>query len=114
VLGLELIADDFFWAKKQAKKLPFDRWLRYMRKLGSDKSPTWVAKLGVNSEREFIQGVRDYSRANRNGSRGIYAYYALSAGVVYEINERYKLIKVRRYFILVQDGEVCEISGDEA
>lgn len=113
VLKLELIADDFFWAKRNKKNMPFQQWFRHMKKLGPDKSPSWVARLLPNMEREFVQGTRDYSRANRSGSRGIYAYYALKPGI-YEINERCKLNRVRRYFIQVVGDEYQEITREEA
>ena len=113
VLKLELIADDFFWASKRQYNVDFYQWLRELRKLGPDKSHTWVARLLPGMQHEFVQGIRDYSTANRNGSRGIYAFYALKPGV-YEINERYKLNRVRRYFIHVADDEYEEITRDEA
>lgn len=112
VLKLEIIADDFFWAKNKNKNIEFHTWLQKMKQLGPDKSQTWVA-LKNNSGLNFIQPTRDYSNANRNGSRGIFGYYLLTDGI-YEINHRYKLNRVRRYFIHVTGESYAEISKEEA
>lgn len=84
-----------------------------MRTLGSDKSPTWVAKIDLAGKRKFIQGIPDYEKANRTGSRGVFRWYTLEPGA-YEINERYKVNKVRRYFGIVENGEFREASKEEA
>jgi len=115
VIRLEMIADDYFWHVKRGL-WDFKRQMVYMRRLGTDKSPSWLAKLtwdGDRMKREFQHGTRDYSRANSCGSRGIFTYYPLGDGV-YEVNDRYKWSKVRRYFVEVKNGEIREISMGEA
>jgi len=115
VIRLEMIADDFYWRERR-NLLSFDEWLRYMRKLGHDKSPSWVAHLTLdrdNPRRKFLRGVRDYSQANRCGSRGIFCYYPLKDGI-YEINDRYKFNKVRHYFIHVEGESIDEITARDA
>lgn len=113
VIKLELVADNIHWANKNgAMDRDFQKWLRQWRRLGSDKSFTWIKRVLPDNGREYIQGVRDYSRANYSGSNGIYAYYALKPGV-YEINHRYKINKVRHYFIEVTDDGFTEIDEQE-
>ena len=113
VIKLELVGDNIHWANKNgAMKRDFQKWLRQWRRLGSDKSFTWVKQLLPDGKGKFIQGIRDYTHANRSGSQGIYAYYALSPGV-YEINHRYKMNKVNHYFIEVTDDGFKEIEQQE-
>lgn len=116
VVRLELIADDFFYHQKHGGR-PFDWLLHYMMRLGPDKSPSWLAHLvghdGHRFVREWPNGVRDYSEANRSGSRGIFVYYALPDGI-YEVNDRYHWNKVRRYYIRVSDATITEITREEA
>lgn len=112
VIQLELIADDYFWHSRH-NTWSFDKQLRYMRRLGPDKSPSWVARLLPGMKREFLRGTRDYSRANATGSRGIFEIFVLLDGV-YEINDRYHWNKVRHYYIRVDGETITEISRTEA
>jgi hypothetical protein len=88
-----------------------------MMRLGSDKSPSWLARMVGHDGRHFIRqwpdGVRDYSEANHSGSRGIFIYYALPDGI-YEVNDRYHWNKVRHYFIRVADATITKITREEA
>jgi hypothetical protein len=112
VLKLEMIGDDYFWNNRHGG-WSADKSLRYQRKLGGNKSPSWVARLtGKNGPilvREFQRGVRDYAAANSTGSRGIFTYYPLSDGI-YEVNDRRAWGNVRRYFIRVEGEAITEIS----
>ena len=116
VLKLEQIGDDYFHAKRH-NSWSFDKQLRYMSRLGVDKSSSWAARIiGVDSDdnlkREFLKGQRDYTEANSVGSRGIFTYYPLPDGI-YEVNDRYHWCKVRRYFCRVIDAKIIEISKEE-
>lgn len=112
VIKLELIADDYFWHTKH-NLWEWDRQFAYIRRLGVDKSPSWIAKIYPGWKREYIRGIRDYSTANATGSRGIFEYFPLTEGV-YEVNNRYKLNKVRRYYIIVIGETISEINRTEA
>ena len=55
-------------------------------------SKAWVAEItGTDPKfglkREFCNGIRNYSKANSKGTRGIETTYELTAGKIYEINE---------------------------
>lgn len=86
--------------------------------MGADKSLPGVEQiLGVDTCGDYKRlvklGYRDYSRANSEGSRGIYCYYYLTQGV-YEINERQSWKRTRKYFIRVNDdATITEISREE-
>jgi hypothetical protein len=108
-IKIELIADDFFCCQNQMMRQDFKRWLRYMRKLGLDKAESAVYKITPTGKIKQ-NGMRDYSYANFNGSRGIFAFYFLEDGI-YEIHKRYKINKVRRYLISVKQGIYEEIHG---
>jgi hypothetical protein len=106
---LELIGDDFFdWRNRQRDD--FYWWLRYMRKLGSDRAPSEVRE---HKSKQKLPCIRDYAKANHNGSRGIIAHYFLSTGV-YDVSQRYKFNRVRHYIILVENGKYREITEQEA
>ncbi len=83
------------------------------------KPSCWVAEiLGTHPkyryERRFLRGKKDYSRANSVGSRGIFLWYTLESGRVYQVQEQTSWRRTRRYFIRVTDeGEIEEIKGDE-
>lgn len=80
------------------------------------KSPFnyWVAKITGKDEkykyaREFIRGKKDYTHANSKGSRGIFLYFLIESGFVYEVKGSKK-----RYFCKVsEDGEIIELTGDD-
>lgn len=112
VIRLELIADDYFWHVRNGS-WGWEKQFQYMRRLGPDKSPSWVAGLLPGMRREYLHGTRDYSRANATGSRGIFEYHPLGNGV-YEVNSRYALNRVKHYFILVEGETITEISREEA
>lgn len=86
---------------------------------GSIPSSSWVAEIvGFHSkykyDRIFLQGKRDYSRANSAGSRGIFAWYILESGKYYEIKQQTSWKKSCRYFAKVDDtGEIIEVKEEE-
>lgn len=87
----------------------------------------WVAALTLapngSVQRDFLDGHRDYGESQGMGSRGVYMYFHLKPGFVYEIGE----VKVaglskrgnirteqERYFAVVGNGQLRRISRDEA
>ena len=113
-LRLEHCADDIAWQIKHGgMNRDFDRWLRDWRKIGPNKTFTKVTRVNPDGRREPLQGVPDYTHSNGKGSRGIYYWYTLAPGL-YEINHRYKINAVRRYWLLSENGTTHEITNDEA
>ncbi len=92
---LEAINDNVVQRYKSEKKTWPD-W--------KEKPPSpWVAKItGISKkygyEREFMECKKDYSDANRAGSRGVYFYWVLDDGI-YEVQELRPRKKPLRYFI---------------
>lgn len=84
----------------------------------SGQARPWVARITGRDarfglRREFVRGVKDYSRANSVGSRGVYRYFFLASGV-YEVNELQSWSRSRRYFLRVgADGGKTEITREE-
>jgi len=75
------------------------------------KSRAWVAEIvGLSAkygfERKFLRPNIDYAEANSAGSRGIYKYYWLEEGKVYEVSAPQSWRKIDRYF--------CEIKNNRA
>jgi hypothetical protein len=78
---------------------------------GKPLTGPWVAKITGKDfhygyKREFIQGKKDYTHANSKGSRGVFCFFMVENGHVYEVKG-----SRRRYFCKVDnDGEVIEIT----
>jgi hypothetical protein len=111
VIRLELIGDNFYRHLQlvDAGKARMPRIKEYIKLLryGRNELKPWVARL-TTTGREFVEAHHDYSQANSIGSRGIFAYYALTDGI-YEVNERVSFEKARRYCIHVSSDEYEEI-----
>jgi len=84
------------------------------RTFGKGITGPWVAKITGKDfhygyKREFIQGKKDYTHANRKGSRGVFCFFMVETGYVYEVKG-----SKRRYFSKVDnDGNVVEITQKE-
>lgn len=84
---------------------------------GSPRNPgkPWVAEIaGVDSKfrftRRFIPFRQDYSEANGVGSRGIYRYYLLESGKVYEVYAPTSWKAHDRYFCRVEEGRIVRMT----
>jgi len=81
--------------------------------------PCWVAEIKgfgkkYHYDREFVPGKNDYSKANSKGTRGIFCWYVLESGHVYEVKEPTSWSRIERYFCRVSDeGEIIKISEGE-
>lgn len=78
----------------------------------------WVAEITGHSseykyERRFLPCKKDYSEANSTGTRGVYAYYILEEGKVYEVSSPQSWRHTDRYFCTVQGGELIRLSTEE-
>lgn len=110
-LRLHAIADDLAnmaaWARRHpsvAARVPMRHW-RYL--YGRPHRP-WVADV-TDGDRRFLRGHKDYSEANGTGSRGVYVYYHLEPGRVYEVNELLDRTTARRYLARVENGHIVEV-----
>lgn len=79
----------------------------------------WVAEvIGLSPhfgvKRQFLGCHKDYSRANSVGSRGVYAYYVVESGHIYEVSEPLSWKKVDQYFCTVDgDGEIVRLTIED-
>jgi len=78
----------------------------------------WVAEIvGIHPlyrfERRFLRGNKDYSRANSIGSRGVYLYYQLMEGRIYEVNVLESWSSTDRYFCRVRHGRPIRLTETE-
>lgn len=85
--------------------------------IGTMNKP-WIAiirgkddKYGYN--REFLNGIRDYSNANSKKTRGVMVNYTLESGYIYEINSPESWNRTDRYFAKVVNGEIVRLDANE-
>lgn len=64
-------------------------------------------------ERQFMRCKKDYSKSNSKGSRGVYAFYILESGKIYDVLEPYSWKKSHRYFCTIDDNGNIEILTKE-
>lgn len=78
----------------------------------------WVAEItGKDAKyglaRKFVDGTRDYSRANSKRTRGVYTTYTLVPGRVYECSDPRSWSRTERYFARVVDGELETMDAEQ-
>jgi len=91
-----------------------------LKKLGMpffSRPKPWVALIiGMNAKwgftRVFLDGQRDYSKANSVGSRGVRIFYFVSDGV-YEVQDPLSWSRTDRYFLHVVNGRGERIGKDD-
>lgn len=85
---------------------------------GDTKKGYWVAEItGLDPkykyQRKFLSGKKDYQHANSKGSRGVYVYYLLGSGRIYEVLQPVSWKNSNRYFCTVSaDGEILIVDKD--
>ena len=61
-----------------------------------------------------VRGYKDYRAARGLGRRGVFYCWNLPHGGCYQIQEATSLLNARRYYAIVIDGAIHEISEKEA
>jgi len=61
----------------------------------------------------YLQGNRDYARANSRGSRGIYISYLLAHGPIYKVSAPISWSTTDRYFCRVENGSIVKMTEAE-
>ena len=120
-LKLELIGDDSDQRLRvmhaEVASVGNDEWTEALR---PPPNNTWVAEITGRDARygyarRFLGGPKDYSESNGIGSRGVYRYFELESGKLYEVKERVSWSRSRRYWCTVNDaGQVVELTDEEA
>lgn len=115
ILKLEAIGDDADSLVK-LRAMGIDTALGYgVSRAITRRGPKryWAAEItGFDTrfgyQRRFLYGKKDYMHANSMGSRGVYVYYTLESGAVYEVLEPLSWRKSDRYFCRVTDNGKIE------
>lgn len=64
-------------------------------------------------ERKFLKGQKDYSEANSKGSRGVYVYYYLEEGKIYDVKKPVSWKNDRRFFCRIEGNTRIEMEESE-
>lgn len=124
MVGLESIGDDARWAAMEKARLrpkwqagsrraaDFDAMDRRIALYEARQRP-WVARLGAGMSRTFLRGRKDYSQAVEGGARGVFLWYELPEGGVYEVNAPQSWTEADRYFCRSERGRIVRMTREE-
>lgn len=79
----------------------------------------WVARLAGLSDRyrydrEFVQAKADYREANSRGTRGVWFWWTLESGNVYETRYRTSWERwTHRFLTVTPEGDVVDLTEEE-
>lgn len=82
-------------------------------------SRAWVAEIvGTDTRYKFARrfvkpNAVDYKQANSVGSRGVYRFYWLRPGKVYEVSSPISWKSTDRYYCYIVDGKIVKIEERE-
>lgn len=123
VLGIELIGDDYRhrastgrWTDGKVGHA-LTRSLKEQARYES-RPKAWVARI-VDMDprhmfsREFMRGKRDYAEASGTGARGVYRWFELPEGDVYEVSAPQSWKHADRYFAISTRGALRRMELDE-
>jgi hypothetical protein len=109
-IGIELIGDNYNQSMKLWSKVAdqVQEGLGSSVFGGSIRTP-WVAEItGFHEKykfnRKFLNGNKSYKSSNSDGSRGVYIWYILESGRIYEIKKYISWKKSERYFVKISSG----------
>lgn len=74
----------------------------------------FVAEIRRGFNKTFLKPMRDYSRANSCGSRGVRANYFLEPNKLYEVQCNSTWKKKENYFCIVEANTIKKLSPQEA
>lgn len=128
VLGIEAIGDDAkYRAMRRGSTIGFkDLLARGSRGRAQvhemiryeERPRAWVARITGNDQkyglaREFLRFKRDYAESNSIGSRGVYQWYELEEGALFEVNAPLSWKHADRYFCRSERGRVVRMTREE-
>lgn len=113
VLEIECIDDDVREAAQRVSSMPPHLHRALLRRapwVAAGVPPTaWAARILSDGRREFVDGAKDYSRADGTGRRGVFRVFVLREGETYEINAPLERGRARRYRARIERGELVEV-----
>lgn len=129
MLGLESIGDDADHRarmrgarlkKMTLRDIPASRMGAAIRDMVryEERPRAWIARITGRDERfglkrEFLEFKRDYAEANSLGSRGVFKWFELEEGGVFEVNAPQSWSSADRYFCRSERGKVIRLSKEE-
>lgn len=102
MIWLEAIGDDLDQKAKMFGWIPRHAVAQVM---GSNGKGGWT--------RAYLRGIRDYSKANSVGSRGVMVGYQIEEGPIYWVASPQTWGHTDRYFLRVVDGAECRMTEEE-
>lgn len=87
--------------------------------LPKKRGAPWVAVIEgtcphYGLKRRFLPGHLDFDDATGSGERGVYRHYHLEEGGLFEVHEHVSWGRNRRWFCIVDQGDICEIEEERA
>lgn len=91
-------------------------WFNWANDQGGRKP--WVARiegldLKYKYKRNFVEGKIDFSEANSKGSRGVYLYFLVEEGQLYEVFYKTSWQKSVKKFCVWLDGKEVPLTAKE-
>lgn len=87
--------------------------------LGRDLEESFVAEIsGLDPRygfaRQFLRGSKDYSRSNSKGSRGVFKWYILESGRIYDVQRQVTWKRLERFYCTVDEaGDIIKLTKEE-
>lgn len=120
ILKLESVRDDQrdkYWAHLNGRARMGKGEIKGSKSLMGMK-PYVKEVVGVNHEgrpvKKNILGKKEYRHAVGTGARGVFYWYSLRQGGCYLIQEQVSRRKSRKYYALVNNGELHELTEAQA
>lgn len=90
----------------------------YNAKVNYSKKRYWIAEITgfdrkYGLKRKFIKGKTDFTNSNKRASRGVYLYYVLTTGKIYEVSSPISNNHTDRYFCYIKNGQEVRLSDQE-
>jgi hypothetical protein len=115
IIEIELIGDNVDHILKMFRDMTNELSQGYGdATFGGTPKSGWIAEITgfdpkYHYSRLFLRYHKDYSRANKKGSRGVFAEYTLESGRIYDVKDG-----DRRYFCNVNDdGDIVRMEESE-
>jgi hypothetical protein len=125
-IKIERIGDDERWlSSRKNKKEKLEMFLQHRIRnpktiTNNGKSRAWCAKIVFAQnesiyifKRIYLNANISYLESNSVGSRGVFAFYNLEEGNVYEVNSPLNWKHDDRYFCRIENNELIRMTKQE-
>jgi hypothetical protein len=73
----------------------------------------WYERKNYDIKKRKLYPKKDYTKANSVGSRGVYAFYFLENGKVYEVKKPTSWKSSDHYFCRIENNQEVKMSAEE-